>query len=196
MYDFKDPAGAARWATIALYLFMATTLVSGATLFVERRMDGVGALLEIPALLALLLCYILVGRWIYRTNANAHSFGTGGMSITPGWAIGWFFIPIANLFKPYEGLEDSWRVSHEVGGLPDEADSPLLRWWWGLWLARAFLGGLRALLTRASAPPLEGNYYVILLAALVAVPLSLVLIRLMNRLTHAQNQAEAAGVFA
>ena len=35
-----------------------------------------------------------------------------------------------------------------------------------------------------------------LLVALIDVPLCLVLIRLMKRLTHAQNQANAAEVFA
>ena len=110
MYDFKDPAGAARWATIALYLFMATALINTGASFAEARMEGMGVVLTIPVLLALILCYIFVGRWIYRTNANAHSFGTGDMSITPGWAIGWYFIPIANLFKPYEGMKETWQV--------------------------------------------------------------------------------------
>ena len=195
MYDFKDPAGVARWATIALYLFMALDLVSAGTQLVEATRDF-GALLGIPAFLAAILCYIFVGRWIYRTNANAHSFGTGDMTITPGWGVGWFFIPIANLFKPYEGVKETWRVSHEVGGLPDEADSSLLRWWWGLWIANSILGTVSFQLGGRFDEPLEGFYYANLLGALVNVPLSLVLIRLMNRLTHAQNQANAAEVFA
>src|ERR1043166_6019302 len=40
-------------------------------------------------------------RWIHRANKNLHCLSTEVMRLSPGWAIGWYFIPVANLFKPY-----------------------------------------------------------------------------------------------
>src|SRR5207237_10475885 len=78
-------------------------------------------------LVALVACFISVGMWIYRTNANAHSFSTD-MTITPGWSVGWFFIPFANLVMPYRGVQETWRESHERAGRFEDVDSSLLGW--------------------------------------------------------------------
>jgi hypothetical protein len=57
-------------------------------------------LATIADMACVLAAFVLVGVWIYRANANAHALG-GDLSVSPGWAVGWFFVPIACLFKPY-----------------------------------------------------------------------------------------------
>jgi hypothetical protein len=37
-------------------------------------------------------------RWI-RMNSNCHGFGAQGMEFTPGWSIGYYFIPFINLYS-------------------------------------------------------------------------------------------------
>jgi Domain of unknown function (DUF4328) len=39
-------------------------------------------------------------RWIFRASKNLHVLSSEPMAFTPGWAVGWFFIPFANLYKP------------------------------------------------------------------------------------------------
>jgi hypothetical protein len=39
-------------------------------------------------------------RWIYRTNKNLRYLSGEQMKFTPDWSVGWFFIPIANVYKP------------------------------------------------------------------------------------------------
>jgi Domain of unknown function (DUF4328) len=185
-----------RAAAVAVAIYMVLDLVSTIVRFVERAPGGVGDLLAIPAFVVLIVCIVLVGRWIYVTNANAHAFGTDEMSISPGWAVGWFFVPIANLFKPYEGMKETWQVSHNVGGLLEEAESPLVRWWWGLWIVTGIVGSVSLRLGGLSEAPLEGAYYFELLASLLNVALCLVLIRLMRQLTRAQQMARHGGVFS
>ncbi len=53
----------------------------------------------------------LILRWIYCANYNAHQLGATEMHFTPGWSIGWYFIPIANLWKPYQAMKEIWQVS-------------------------------------------------------------------------------------
>ena len=52
--------------------------------------------------------------------------------------MGWYFIPIANLFKPYEVMKEIWQVSHK-----DRAVTlSIVGWWWALWLIINFFGRL------------------------------------------------------
>ena len=50
-------------------------------------------------------------KWIYRTNFNLRALSQERMSFTPGWSVGWYFVPIANLFKPYQAMKEIWANS-------------------------------------------------------------------------------------
>jgi F0F1-type ATP synthase assembly protein I len=86
--------------------------------------------------------FIILGitflRWIYRTNKNLSAYSGEQMSFTPGWSIGWYFIPIANLFKPYQAMKELWNVSHKK----ESADHVILGCWWFFWIVSNFLGRL------------------------------------------------------
>jgi hypothetical protein len=41
--------------------------------------------------------------WLHRAVANARSLGVQ-TEATPGWSVGWWFIPFANVVKPYQIL--------------------------------------------------------------------------------------------
>ena len=90
-------------------------------------------------MLAFIGSAVFVGMWIYRANANAQTISSH-VTVTPGWNIGFFFVPVASLFKPFEGLRQTWQASVS----PDEPDAvpvpALMRWWWGLWLIAGILG--------------------------------------------------------
>jgi hypothetical protein len=60
------------------------------------------------------------------------------MKFNPGSSVGWYFVPIINLFLPYQAMKEIWRVSRNPEGWRNESGSPLLRWWWGLWIASCF----------------------------------------------------------
>jgi len=78
-------------------------------------------------------------RWIYRANANAHCLNAD-MSMSPGWNVGWFFVPIATWWKPYEGVRDVWRIS-AIPQDPNSVERPsLLVKWWTFWLLTNFAG--------------------------------------------------------
>src|SRR4051812_907459 len=170
---------------IAINLLGALRLLS----LIPFGVVGVLALLRLAILVA---CWITVGMWIYRTNANAHVMG-GDVSVTPGWAVGWFAVPFANLVLPYQGVSETWLASHEMAALDGEAGLPLLRWWWGLWLVAGAFGYAGFLLAR-SGELIEAASYTLLAHDLLQVALSLVLIRLMRRLAAVQTSAGPAHI--
>lgn len=91
----------------------------------------------IQVLLAIFLGVTFL-RWIYRANKNLHVLSSQPMMFTPGWSVGWYFIPIANLFKPYQAMKEIWTVAHRR----TPSAGSLLGWWWFLWIVSNFLGRL------------------------------------------------------
>lgn len=196
MEAFRDPTGPARAATVALYLYMVLTALVALLRLGDPNPGSAADLVSIPAFFVLIACFILVGRWIYRTNANAHLLGSG-MTISPGWSIGWFFVPIANLVQPYVGVKETWRASHDAGGLHEEAETALLPWWWGLWLLTNILSNIVVMFGGDfESPTPTGIIYLDLFVAALNVPLCLILIRLMRRLARVQVLAVQASAFA
>ena len=84
--------------------------------------------------LAFIGTVVLWCMWQHRAQENAVVLAGGGLRFTPGWAVGWWFIPFANLVKPFQTVRELWKASH--GARWREIPTwPLLGWWWGVWLA-------------------------------------------------------------
>ena len=195
MAGFRDPMGTTRAATKVLYVYMVLDPLASVLRFVDPPPAEPAVWATILASFVVLGCFVLVGRWIYLTNANAHALSSD-MTMRPGWAVGWFFVPLANLFMPYQGVKETWRESHEAAGLYDEMDSSLLPLWWGLWITTNILANLTFMLDGGtSGEGLEGARYADLLASGLNIPLCLVLIRLMDRLARVQRMASEGSVF-
>lgn len=97
---------------------------------------GLAAILYLATLVIYLVLFMM---WIHRTNRNAHVLAPN-LEMSPAWAVGWFFVPIASLFKPFEGVEQAWRISTDPTRWKALDTPVLLRWWWGFFLAANFVG--------------------------------------------------------
>lgn len=160
MNDFEDPNGRGRMAIIAVLVWLAADCIytiGGAFTILALGDAGPGVAPEtadavsgfggIAMLVTLIVSAVFVGRWIMRVNRNAHSLAPEWMTISPGWNVGWFFIPVATLWKPFQGLRETWQASHSP---MDPASAPVpmvMRWWWGLWLLTNGLGNVSTRLT-------------------------------------------------
>lgn len=104
--------------------------------------------------------------WIHRVSTNLHALSGEKLEFTPGWAVGWFFVPLANLVQPYRVLRELWRVSRR--GKHDQA-AAVVGWWWGLWLL-GYVLSMSAVLTapRIASPTTALLYVSLLLGAAIA----------------------------
>jgi hypothetical protein len=89
---------------------------------------------------------ILVWVWLYRVVSNILAFGRHDFPFTPGWAIGWWFIPIASLWKIPQIMSAAWRGS-DPADLQDSwrswhinPSTPLIAVWWATYLFNSFAG--------------------------------------------------------
>src|SRR3546814_14063468 len=49
-------------------------------------------------------------------------------------SVGWFFVPIANLWMPFQAMRQLSKASAKPGDWEAADTSALLAWWWLFWL--------------------------------------------------------------
>jgi len=129
-------------------------------------------------------------RWTYLANRNAHSLAATDLDFTPGWAVGWYFIPIATLWKPYQALKETFKASHpDYGEDWRRAPHPgLLPLWWTLWILSTFVGQavFRAALRANSVDELLASSWLTFVSDALDLPLSIVVILLVSKLQEWQ----------
>jgi hypothetical protein len=100
-------------------------------------------------LMSLLPAYVVSSFWIYNAACNIRALGARGMQISPGWAVGWFAVPVASLVMPFQGIEEIYLASITPVGWRKLQTPALLRGWWGAWLLAGLGGAALGLLARA-----------------------------------------------
>jgi hypothetical protein len=79
---------------------------------------------------------ILFLLWFYRVYRNLPALGASELRFTPGWAVVWWFIPILNLWKPYQVTIEIMKGSDPIVGKTDAEirkgmrRSMLILIWW------------------------------------------------------------------
>lgn len=72
---------------------------------------------------------VFICMWIHRSHHNLFAMGTRGLEYTPGWSVGWFFVPIMTLWKPYGAMKELWMASLATEKWKNRLDSNLLPIW-------------------------------------------------------------------
>ena len=171
-------------------LYVVAAIFTGSAGAPEATLTNITALVQLVAYVA---CVVAVGRWIYCASVNAHSTGEA-MAISPGWAVGWYFIPFANLIKPFQAMREMWDVSNGGGGSYGDQAPSILRLWWGSWIVGNILDYASQRLTDPGAAPVA-NLLIVASLVLGAIA-SFTLISIMRDMSRAQAVTMQAQVFA
>jgi SNF family Na+-dependent transporter len=101
------------------------------------------------AQLVLLIVFLIIFLvWVYRTHKNLYHLNADELRFTPGWSVGWFFIPIANLVMPYRVMAETWRASDPHNATGDKLAwknskvSAIVGWWWALTIISSIVSGV------------------------------------------------------
>ncbi|MCX4782537.1 DUF4328 domain-containing protein [Streptomyces sp. NBC_01264] len=89
------------------------------------------------AMLATAIVFLV---WFHRVRGNGQVFRPDGFSQSAGWAIGGWFVPIANLFLPYRTAREIWDASAQNapdGSFRRVPGTPVVAWWLTVVLACA-----------------------------------------------------------
>lgn len=137
-----------------------------------------------------LLNFIVTGiiflKWIYRAHINARGFGAQGMTHTPGWAVGSFFIPILCLFRPYQAMRQLWQTSRDPLNWEVQEAGAVLPVWWTLWIISSILGQVIFRMDAGTVDEIKTSTMVSISSDIVGVLLCLVAITLVKTISRMQ----------
>jgi hypothetical protein len=158
--------------------------------------DNRQALITIGYILTNLCTGVVFLMWIHRANANSHAFGAAEMQFTPGWSVGYYFIPFVNLFRPYQVMCEIRQVSVNPRGWQKVPGTALVGCWWALWIFSGLMGRVRSGAYKGAEDieALQMATGTSILAELVWIPLCIVAIVLVrsvyrNQLALVSNSA-------
>lgn len=126
-----------------------------------------------------LICLFVAGvvffmMFIFRCAKNCRALGAENMEMSPGWCVGWFFIPIANLFMPYKGVKEIYMASDpksDAVSWKRVAVSSLLPAWWAFWIISNIVSQVEfRLAMQDSVELVQASTYI----TLISFPLSIV----------------------
>lgn len=141
----KDPRRLSRFLVRSLVVYLVVEMLCNIWYFIpfgsaersygDAELDMISAInttLFIIHPAAVFVTVITFGWWIYRAGVNSRGFGARGMRVSPAGAIGWYFVPIMNFFRPYQAMKEIWQVSGNPADWRNEKGSPILFGWWTL----------------------------------------------------------------
>lgn len=136
---------------------------------------------------------IAFSMWIYRANLNCRAFGAQDMKFTPGWSVGYYFIPLLSFVKPYESMKEIWQVSHNPTDWKSQKGSALLGWWWALWLISGVVGqmDLRLSMNAYTIQDFRQSTAMAIFSGFIGIPLYLVVLKLVKTIAAKQEQLVA-----
>jgi len=144
--ELKDNSQRANWILIAFYLMLVLTIAFIASNLMQYdMMQKVYTLEEVEAndlrqqiialayYLTFILCAVFFILWFRRAYYNLQAIGISTLH-TDSWAAGSWFIPILNLYRPYQIMAEIWeQTQNRISNNPHES-KVLIGLWWGGWV--------------------------------------------------------------
>ncbi|HLP13417.1 MAG TPA: DUF4328 domain-containing protein [Flavobacteriales bacterium] len=93
----------------------------GAAYILDRTEREITPLMGISGLVGI-AAIVFVCMWFYRAHLNNHYAGINYLKYSPGWCVGWFFIPFVQLVMPFLTTREIWKASASINS-PQEHTS-------------------------------------------------------------------------
>jgi hypothetical protein len=127
-------------------------------------------------------------KWVYRAYKNIQGFGAEGLRFSPGWAVGYYFVPFVSLVRPVQVMSEIWRVSQDPRNWLQRRGSWLIGIWWALFLLYSIVTQVSLELALDSST--NGQWALAAIFAILgdffSVPLSIVVLRLVTEVYERQ----------
>lgn len=171
------------YATVSLiYAGKVQTQIDTHSLTLAQAEDAehlfnVGGVIWLISLAAAAIGFLV---WWYPAYSNLPRLTGYSRRFGRGWSIGAWFVPILSLWRPKQIGNDIWRSGDpEARGNEQWASlpvSPLVHWWWAIYLLTSFFGGIAGALL-SSDPVLSNSVVAAGLAPLADPPTHADLVR-------------------
>lgn len=154
--EYRSPVARARLAKVAILLAFVLSAIAIGSDLVERDLltqlenetevsaqeaessDSRQSIIGYTCFPVFIFMLVAVLLWVNRAYKNLpHLKGPEpALRYTPGWAVGYFFVPVLHLYHPLRILQEVWRYSNRP---VLEKNSWFVNAWWMFWLGNALL---------------------------------------------------------
>jgi len=156
--------------------------------------QGFIALFQAPVYIATSVMFLI---WLFRIYKNLDVLESQqNREFTPGWAVGWWFVPFANLVKPFQVMREAWfdsnpEIETEQTFLSAslKAAPSYLGFWWALWIGSNIFSSIAGQFSDLNDPddtPLLG--FVFILASGLSIAAAIICIKMVRDITTRQEQ--------
>jgi len=185
------------YSLIILYLIWFYLPNTG-VIFIEGQARIIDPGIVVTTALRLIAFWVsafMVCRITYRGLRNLHTIGSKKVRMSPGWGVGWYFVPIANLWQPAEGMSQIYHGTYAAMEERSAANSPIPLWW-AAWLITNFTANIGTILIRNFSEDIVGIPLLSLelASAFFAIASAFLLMRLLKRVVERQEAFKHGGV--
>ena len=132
--------------------------------------------------------------WLNRAYKNLYSLRPQHLEFSSGWAVGWWFVPFANLVKPFQVVREVWAESDpEITegstflSMSLHQAPTYMGLWWASWIIMNVSSNIASrTLDFEDASSVAISGYVFLFAGVAAVVAAVLVIRVIRDITSRQ----------
>ena len=119
--------------------------------------------------------------WQHRSHQAARAL-VPGMDLSAAWAVGCWFVPIVNYFKPFQAMRELWRASEGGPAWLRQPTWPVLGWWWATWLGFNLLGSLPSATGSADLEAIRRSDLIGLVSVILGVVSALLAVQIVRQI--------------
>jgi hypothetical protein len=165
------------------------------TLEEAEASDNAFATVGVFQLIVFIVTAVVFLIWIHRVSKNLKPLGSQNQKYSPGWAIGWFFVPFANLVLPFLVTKEIWKASEpkltDGESWRGTSVSPLVPAWWVLYTVSNIVGNFVARMALSggeTATDLLNESWAWLISDVIEIPAAILAILVVWGITSRQDE--------
>lgn len=143
--------------------------------------------------IAFIVSAVMFIQWFRRAYFNLH-LKVSDLSYSESWAAACWFVPVLNLFRPYQIMVELYRetkailIKNNLIG-KEQLTTTYVGWWWVLWLISNLLGQFlfRYSMKAESLDELTASTIAGMIGNLIGIPLALMTIQVIRDYANLEN---------
>lgn len=107
-------------------------------------------IIGVAYIIAFIISGVIFIRWFRRAYYNLHLL-SNGLLYNEGWAAGVWFVPILNLFRPFQIMKELYVESNKLliaNNKQQQLKVTAIGWWWTFWIVSNIAGQVIFRVTR------------------------------------------------
>ena len=148
---------------------------------------------NVAHIMIVILSIVFFIMWFRRAYYNLHMLPWHNARYTEGWAAGGWFVPIINLWWPYQIMMDIWRGTQNAlrERLGEPQSGVIVGWWWALHLITSFYNNISARIGRDAEQDVDSlltSTKVDFIGEILSIPAIIITIILIQRTSNFEKE--------